>query len=175
MVLLVRCQERLKKSPSFLRNSSRTEQPCPLKSCRSVLHEGLTGSLENLLLLFLHQGQRHWLFLLFRIIPVHFLGQVKLRPFIWTSKRLNFFDSRQTYHGITTLNQQHGGDPSGAGATLPGQEVTWRDVEVNSIRTWVPTRELLAYCCPGYSAVSGVGAWDGLCWYRHGSYTSMKI
>lgn len=70
---------------------------------------------------------------------------------------------------------QHGGDSSGAGAVLPGQEVTWRDMEVDSIRTWVPTRELLAHCCPGYSAVPGVRARNGLRWYCYGPYTSMKI
>lgn len=70
---------------------------------------------------------------------------------------------------------QHGGHSSGAGAALPGQEVAWCDMEVDSIRARFPTRELLADCCSGYSAVPGVGAWNGLRWYCYGPYTSMKI
>lgn len=77
-----------------------------------------------------------------------------------------------------TLNKvplvHHGGDASGAGAMLPGQEVTWSDMEVDSIRIWFPTGEFLAHCCPGYSALPGVRARIGLRWHCYGPYTSMK-
>lgn len=76
---------------------------------------------------------------------------------------------------ISQLLVQHGGDASGAGAALPGQKVAWRDMEVDSIGTRFPTRELLADRCSDYSAVPGVRARDGLRWYHYGPHTSRKI
>lgn len=68
---------------------------------------------------------------------------------------------------------QHGGDSSGAGAMLPGQEATWRDLEVDSFRVWFPARELMAHRHPGYSAIPGVRTWNGLRWHCYGPRTTL--
>lgn len=55
---------------------------------------------------------------------------------------------------------------------LPRQEVTWRDLEADSIRTWFPTRELLAHWGAGYRTIPHIRTWNGLRGYRYGPYTS---
>lgn len=76
---------------------------------------------------------------------------------------------------LVTRCFDHGGHSFGGGALLPGQEITWSDLEIDSIRTWFPTRELLADRSAGHSALPGVGAGNGFSWNHYGRDTSMEI